>query len=775
MSKKRTAADVPPSHTTAVLITKLVGFSTRQRLQFHLPESMLLLLLNDTNLAKEFAIQGVNVKGMKKELKSYIDEIEKVPPGKAVDPKPSAKFSEMMLSAGDNAGEEDEEFVLPVHYLQAIAELKGSVAQTILCRYADYEELNEVYDGYREICIDELDESELALYDDEPLATTPNGKAHAGGANEFNEEEACQRIDQNPEYTKAPFVGREQEVRRSLMTLSKRDRGNIVFVGDHGVGKSTMICGIIQAAAKLPKKSCRIAQAHFYKINAAAIVTGTTYSDEIENHVIDIIDGVEQDKDHMAIIFADNMSELSPQNPNDSTPDTLRLLVSLTEGTNVHLVTTASFDQYKRLSTHNQAAVKAFTRIDINEPKLDPDARLMVKGAANSILLYHKMKCADDMLDKLIDTASRSWSKDIAMPGRALDLIDNLAALTDVEGYNRKRGDELTTEGLESLLKMQGYDSIAAEQNQGERLRELEPGILAKVFGQDEAVHGVAQSVLLAKAGLSDETKPLAAYLFVGPTGVGKTELARVLAEQLGVKLVRFDMSEYSEQHTVSKLVGSPAGYIGYDDGGLLTDAVRKNPNCVLLFDEIEKAHAAVFNLLLQTLDYAQLTDNKGQKADFSGTIIIMTSNAGARFATGTALGFGAKAEKSEVMENELKKTFAPEFLNRLTQIVAFHDMSQEMAARILDRKVGELQTMLEKKKRIRFVLTEAAREFLLKTGFSARYGAREMDRAIGHHLKPALMNALLFEGVQDGANLSVDTDADNNSLKATAVKALKK
>jgi ATP-dependent Clp protease ATP-binding subunit ClpA len=306
------------------------------------------------------------------------------------------------------------------------------------------------------------------------------------------------------------------------------------------------------------------------------------------------------------------------------------------------------------------------------------------------------------------------------------------------------------------LAKTCKVDAMAMKQDDdNSQLETLAPRLLAKIYGQDEAIRQVVEAVQLSKAGLLDDNKPLASLLFVGPTGVGKTEVARVLAKELGITLLRFDMSEYTEKHTVAKLIGSPAGYVGYEDGGLLTDAIRKTPNCVLLLDEIEKAHQDIYNILLQVMDYARLTDNKGRKADFRNVILIMTSNAGAQYAAQANIGFTGKVSRGEAMLKQVKKTFKPEFINRLTGTVVFNDMDREMATLILKKKLGELQEKLTAKQ-VEMTLSDEAFAALLDEGFTREYGAREMDRVIAQRLKPLLMREILFGSLKQGGHIEI-------------------
>ena len=379
-----------------------------------------------------------------------------------------------------------------------------------------------------------------------------------------------------------------------------------------------------------------------------------------------------------------------------------------------------------------------------------------MEGLRPSYEKFHGVKYAAGVVEFAVRSAAKHI-RDRFLPDKAIDLIDEAGAYRETHPLTTQKRQtvdhRLVTDILARVCKI---DAEALKEQSNDALRTLESDIKKEIFGQDEAVGRVVEAVQMSKAGLADDTKPMASLLFVGPTGVGKTEVARVLSERMGMKLVRFDMSEYAEKHAVAKLIGSPAGYVGYEDGGLLTAAVRKTPNCVLLFDEIEKAHPDIFNIFLQMMDYAALTDNHGERADFRNAIIIMTSNAGAQYASRASIGFTGSVSRGDAMLTTVKKTFKPEFINRLTDIVVFHDMSRQMASLILDKKLAQLQTKLSAKN-VTLHLSAEARELLLTKGFTPEYGARELDRVIGSMLKPLLMREILFGKLKKGGEFNVE------------------
>ena len=424
------------------------------------------------------------------------------------------------------------------------------------------------------------------------------------------------------------------------------------------------------------------------------------------------------------------------------------------ESGDIRFIGSTTYDELKRWLSSSKGILRRFQEIDIKEPSVD-EAIKILQGLEKGYEDYHHVRYTTEAIEEAV-RASAKYISDRFLPDKAIDLIDEAGAYRELhptQGNEQMVDKDLVRQVLAKICKI---DATALRDSDNQALQTLYDRIASKIYGQDEAVRQVVESVEMAKAGLQEENKPLASLLFVGPTGVGKTEVARVLAKELGVSLVRFDMSEYTEKQTVAKLIGSPAGYVGYEDGGLLTDAIRKTPNCVLLLDEIEKAHSDIYNILLQVMDYAVLTDNKGQKADFRNVILIMTSNAGARYASQSNVGFNGHTSRGEAMLAQVKRTFTPEFINRLSATVVFHDMDEEMARLILKKKLGILQAQLTKKG-VTMEVSDDAMALLLKKGFTVEYGAREMDRVIAHELKPLLMRSILFGELAKGGNAKIE------------------
>ena len=552
------------------------------------------------------------------------------------------------------------------------------------------------------------------------------------------------------------LVGRESELERTIQVLCRKDKNNPLHVGDPGVGKTALAYGLTAkiVAGDVPE---RLIGAKVYLVDMATMIAGAAMRGEFEQRMKSVLDGVKKEAPNN-IIYIDEIHNIVGGHQ-DGSLDGADLLKPYLEDGSIRFIGSTTYEEYNRKLMRSGGIVRRFQMIDIPEPSVE-ETKKILHQLAPSYEKFHKIKYADGAVDYAVE-ASAKHIIERRLPDKAIDLIDEAGSAMEISEVKKKLvTKKLINDVLQKTCKIQA-ETLLSDSN--ESLKTLYERISSKVFGQDDAVKHVVESVQMSKAGLLDENKPLASLLFVGPTGVGKTEVAKVLAHELGVELVRFDMSEYTEKHTVAKLIGSPAGYIGYEDGGLLTDAIRKSPNCVLLLDEIEKAHQDIYNILLQVMDYARLTDNKGRKADFRNVVVIMTSNAGAQYASQASVGFTGNVSRGEAMLKQIKKTFKPEFINRLSGTVVFRDMNKEMATRILNKKLGELQTKLTAKK-VTMNVTHEAFENILNEGYVPEYGAREMDRVIAQRLKPLLMREILFGTLTSGGN--IDLILENGELK---------
>ena len=558
-----------------------------------------------------------------------------------------------------------------------------------------------------------------------------------------------------------PLIGREAELERTIQVLCRKEKNNPLHVGEPGVGKTSLAYGLAARieAREVPERllDCRI-----YELDLGTLLAGTQYRGDFEKRLKTIMEGVRNEG--RAIIYIDEIHNLiGAGRTGDGSMDASNMLKPYLESGDIRFIGSTTYEEYNRYFARSKGLVRRFQQIDILEPSIEETIHI-VEGLKEKYEEFHGVTYHPDVIPYAVKASVR-YISDRFLPDKAIDLVDEAGAYREIHPI--PSGEQIVDKTLitDVLARICKVDALAMKEEDTTSLETLHARISAKIYGQEEAVRQVVEAVQMSKAGLLDENKPLASLLFVGPTGVGKTEVAKVLASELGISLQRFDMSEYTEKHTVAKLIGSPAGYVGYEDGGLLTDAIRKTPNCVLLLDEIEKAHPDVFNILLQVMDYAVLTDNKGRKADCRHVVLIMTSNAGAQFARQASIGFSSQITAGEAMLKQVKKTFKPEFINRLSATVVFHDMSREMASLILDKKLGELSSKLAARQ-IEMELSPEARNWLLQRGFLPEYGAREMDRVIASHLKPLLMREILFGSLKSGGKTCIQVDKDQLVLQ---------
>ena len=721
------------------MLNKAYEWCKEYRHEFIMPEHLLLALLEEFNFNAAVNI-FYSPYQLEDRIKKYLESVESLPEGTEYVPETSVQMGKVIELAVEQVNSSSAEALDIPHLARGILALEDSWAAYLLKDSLCGKEANFM--------------SQLISFCDFDDELEEKGE-QSGDKVAWKKLVTCM----NDLYKQQnPLIGREQELQRTIQVLCRRDKNNPLHVGEPGVGKTALVWGLARMIeeGRVPKRlmGCKI-----YQLDMGTLLAGTQYRGDFENRIKMIMDGVAAEQDNPAepvanIVYIDEIHTMVGAGAtSDSAMDASNMLKPYLEAGTIRFIGSTTYEEYNRYFSRSKGIVRRFQQIDIPEPSVG-EAKHILRQLQPRYEEFHHVKYDDEAVNFAVE-ASAKYVNDRFLPDKAIDLIDEAGASFEL----RIENEELRVSKADIadvLAKTCKVDALAiAEEDDITKLSTLNAKLTAQIYGQDEAIRQVVEAVQMSRAGLLDDNKPLASLLFVGPTGVGKTEVARVLAKELGIELIRFDMSEYTEKHAVAKLIGSPAGYVGYEDGGLLTDAIRKSPNAVLLLDEIEKAHQDIYNILLQVMDYARLTDNKGRKADFRNVVLIMTSNAGAQFAS-AGIGFNSSVSRGEAMMKQVKKTFKPEFLNRLSGAVVFRDMDKQMATLILQKKLRELDAKLAAKQ-VKMTLTAEAFDHLLKEGFTAEYGAREMDRVIAQQLKPLLMREILFGSLKQGGEVTVN------------------
>ena len=721
--------------------------------EFIMPEHLLLALLRQFSFCQALQEEDVDCMKMHEDLVNWLAKQERVPSSIKYLPEPSSLFKTMFGTACALAVTADRKLVHVTHFVQAMLGLQNSEAAFLLGKAIgdrQGEFLASVDSFYplegdasdTGIMSDEMDDEYDDDYDEE----------ERNMPDDWHQLVTCisRKVDEHN-----PLIGREQELDRTIQVLCRAEKNNPLHIGEPGVGKTALVYGLAKLINE-DKVPDRLKGARIYSMDIGQMLAGAQYRGDFEKRIKLVMAGAANEGN--VIIYIDEIHNIiGAGRGSDGSLDASNMLKQYLEAGDIRFIGSTTYEEYNRYMSKSKSITRRFQQIDIKEPSEEETIKIL-EGLQYKYNKYHGVTYRKDALEYAV-RASAKYISNRCLPDKAIDLIDEAGAYLEVHPVEYRQRSYVTKAIIQQILtKVCKIDAAAIKDENNDSLATLRQRILDKIYGQDKAVDKVVEAVMMAKAGLVDDDKPMASLLFVGPTGVGKTEVVRVLAKELGIELVRFDMSEYTEKHTVAKLIGSPAGYVGYEDGGLLTDAIRKTPNCVLLLDEIEKAHSDIYNILLQVMDYARLTDNKGQKADFRNVILVMTSNAGAQYASQASVGFGGNVTRGEAMLAQVKKTFKPEFINRLSDTVVFNDMDKHMAELILAKKLRQLDAKLATKG-VSITLTDAAREKILEWGFTKEYGAREMDRVIGNRLKPILMKALLFGKLKKAGKGCVDFD----------------
>ena len=698
-----------------------------------MPEHLLLVLIEDDNFNAALNI-FYSPQVLSERVEEFLRQVEAVPEGIEYEPEVSAQMGQVIEIAVQDVALSSAASMDTPHLVGGILKLKESWAAYLLKDCLYNKEPN-----FMSQLINFCDFDDMMLQDEtEEKKDTAAWKKLVTCMNEH-----YKRYN--------PLIGRELELKRTIQVLCRRDKNNPLHVGEPGVGKTALVWGLVRLIEedKVPK---RLKGSKIYQLDMGTLLAGTQYRGDFENRIKQIMDGIQEESENNIVYIDEIHTLVGAGATGEGAMDASNMLKPYLESGKIRFIGSTTYEEYNRHFSRSKGLIRRFQQIDILEPSID-ETKNILRQLKPRYEEFHGVKYADEAISFAVD-ASAKHINDRFLPDKAIDLIDEAGAAMEIDDHVKMIGKKEIADVLSKTCKVDALSE--AEDEDYQQLESLANRMLSQIYGQDEAIRQVVESVQMSRAGLLDDNKPLASLLFVGPTGVGKTEVARVLSKELGIALIRFDMSEYTEKHAVAKLIGSPAGYIGYEDGGLLTDAIRKNPNCVLLLDEIEKAHQDIYNILLQVMDYARLTDNKGRHADFRNVVLIMTSNAGAQFASQASIGFNSNMSRGDAMMKQVKKTFKPEFLNRLSGAVVFRDMDKQMATQILQKKLRELDSKLETRQ-VKMKLSTEAFDYLMKEGFTPEYGAREMDRVISQKLKPLLMREILFGSLKKGGNITID------------------
>ena len=725
-------AEIKQTERASRILNNALECCKSYRHEFIMPEHLLSVLIEDDNFNAALNI-FYSPQVLAERVEEFLKQVDSVPEGIEYEPEVSAQMLKVIDSAVQDVALSSAESIDTPHLVGGILKLKESWAAYLLKDCLYNKEPN-----FMSQLINFCD------FDDKLQDETEEKKGTAA----WQKLVTCM----NEHYKRYnPLIGRELELKRTIQVLCRRDKNNPLHVGEPGVGKTALVWGLARLIEedKVPK---RLKGSKIYQLDMGTLLAGTQYRGDFENRIKQIMDGIQEESENNIVYIDEIHTLVGAGATGEGAMDASNMLKPYLESGKIRFIGSTTYEEYNRHFSRSKGLIRRFQQIDILEPSVE-ETKNIIRQLKPRYEEFHEVKYSDEAISFAVD-ASAKHINDRFLPDKAIDLIDEAGAAMEIDDNVKIIGKKEIADVLSKTCKVDALSE--AEDEDFQQLESLANRMLSQIYGQDEAIRQVVESVQMSRAGLLDDNKPLASLLFVGPTGVGKTEVARVLSKELGIALIRLDMSEYTEKHAVAKLIGSPAGYIGYEDGGLLTDAIRKNPNCVLLLDEIEKAHPDIYNILLQVMDYARLTDNKGRHADFRNVVLIMTSNAGAQFASQASIGFNSNVSRGDAMMKQVKKTFKPEFLNRLSGAVVFHDMDKQMATLILQKKLRELDSKL-KTRQVNMKLSPDAFEFILKEGFTPEYGAREMDRVISQKLKPLLMREILFGSLKKGGNITID------------------
>ena len=730
--------------------------ANQRRHEYATLEHLLLALTEDQDAVAVLKACGIDLQRLRDELSNYIEnDLAYLVTSRGEDAKPTSSFQRVLQRAAIHVQSSGREEVTGANVLVAIFSERESHAVYYLQDQdmSRLDAVNYISHGIAKVPghTEQRRVSGAEEEGREEKAAKKGDDALAAYCVDLNEKAANGRID--------PLIGRESEVERTIQILCRRQKNNPLYVGEPGVGKTAIAEGLARRITKgeVPEV---LKEAVIYQLDMGALLAGTRYRGDFEERLKAVINELEQ-KPHSVLFIDEIHTVIGAGATSGGAMDASNLLKPALASGTLRCIGSTTYKEYRNYFEKDRALVRRFQKIDVNEPSLDDTVKIL-RGLKPYYEEHHKVRYTEDALRTAVELAAR-YINDRKLPDKAIDVIDEVGAAQMLVAPSKRRK-TVGVRDIEAVVaKIARIPPKNVTRDDKQVLKNLQRDLKRMVFGQDRAIDALTSAIKLARAGLREPDKPIGNYLFSGPTGVGKTEVARQLASTLGVEIKRFDMSEYMERHSVSRLIGAPPGYVGFDQGGLLTDAVDQHPHCVLLLDEIEKAHPDLFNILLQVMDHGKLTDHNGKTVDFRNVILIMTTNAGAADLAKPAIGFERTVREGDDKE-AIERMFTPEFRNRLDAVIPFAHLSQEVISRVVDKFVMELEEQLLDRN-VTIELTDKARDWLALKGYDRMYGARPLGRIIQEHVKKPLADELLFGELTRGGIVAVDVDKKGDKL----------
>ena len=740
---------------------RALSFANERRHEYATLEHLLLSLADDADAATVLRACGVDLDKLRADLVEFLDkDLSGLVTDRRGDPKPTAGFQRVVQRAAIHVQSSGRDEVTGANVLVALFSERESHAVYFLTLQdmTRLDAVNFISHGIAKA---------PGRSASRPVQGSAGGEPHAQGESEREEKHGKRGQDALANYCvnlnkKAlagkidPLIGREMEIERTIQILCRRTKNNPLYVGDPGVGKTAIAEGLAKRIVEgdVPEV---LTKATIFALDMGALLAGTRYRGDFEERLKAVVTELENHPD--AILFIDEIhTVIGAGATSGGAMDASNLLKPALASGTLRCIGSTTYKEFRNYFEKDRALVRRFQKIDVNEPNLE-DAVKILRGLKSNYEKHHKVRYTDEAIRAAVELSSK-YINDRKLPDKAIDVIDEVGASRMLLPENKRRKTVTLRDVEEIVAKIARIPPKSVSSDDKETLRNLDRDLKAMVFGQDRAIEALSAAIKLSRAGLRETEKPIGNYLFSGPTGVGKTEVARQLAATLGIELIRFDMSEYMERHSVSRLIGAPPGYVGFDQGGLLTDAIDQHPHAVLLLDEIEKAHPDLFNILLQVMDHGKLTDHNGKSVDFRNSILIMTTNAGASDLARAAIGFGRETRLGED-EEAIKRLFTPEFRNRLDATIAFSGLTPEIVARVVEKFVMQLEAQLADRN-VTIELSSAAKEWLAERGYDPLYGARPLARVIQEHIKKPLAEELLFGRLAKGGAVKVSVKDEN-------------